>query len=345
MWDGAAHAPNWYNRRTRPETASTQTRWFNDSRSLYCEEHFPASSASLLVNSSCTNSQTIALTITPYLKVIGMILDPPDTATAIENPNDERQEAKSQRVKVAAAVVLIIVSLTAVGIWSLNYFAADRPLQHVLTDNAANRVVKASAHLGGWIAPKTLVFNLTEVTGEASRLDVFRVFLQYADAMKDRQFDKVILAARGTEKFQIDGSYFRQLGQEYDTQNPVYTIRTFPTHLEPLDGGNHFAEYDGGIIAVVTAEMDQFSQFSDRWYVNAFASTTASKSDPHEPQSADHASGTSAADVPAAQTAQEPTTAWDTSTQVNPVSGETTIYAHAGYGDQHHNRSAKGKEA
>jgi len=32
-------------------------------------------------------------------------------------------------------------------------------------------------------------------------------------------------------KFVLEGDYFQTLGKEYGTQNPVYTMRTFPEKL------------------------------------------------------------------------------------------------------------------
>jgi hypothetical protein len=116
-------------------------------------------------------------------------------------------------------------------------------------------------------------------------MDVFRAFLQYAQAMKDRDFAKVILAARGTSKFTLDGSYFRELGREYTTQNPMYTIRTFPTHLVAMDGSKPFSEYQGGILAVLEKEMEQFTDFSDQWYVKDFQASALPVSSTAAPKS------------------------------------------------------------
>jgi hypothetical protein len=166
-------------------------------------------------------------------------------------------------LSVAGAVIIAAL----MGVWALNYFAADRPLQRVLTADQRNHAVKASAHWGSWLNPDTLVFNVTDVSG-ASRMDVFRVFLQYADEVQNKHYSRVILAAKGTAKFEIDGVYFQGLGKEYSSQNPVYTIRTFPAHVVTMDGARPFHEYEGGIFAVLTAEMDQFTKFSDEWYLN-----------------------------------------------------------------------------
>lgn len=197
----------------------------------------------------------------------------------IETPEAEaRQESASEqkigkKKWVIAAVAL--AGLFILLILALNYFMVNRPLQRLLSDDIRNHSIKASAHWRGWINPSELVFNITGVNGETSRLDVFRVFLQYAEAMKGQKYSRVILAARGRDKFTIDGPYFQELGIEYSTQNPMYTIRTFPTRLSTMDGIHPFSEYEGGILGVLEAEMQQFTQFSNEWYLNDFQNSLA----------------------------------------------------------------------
>src|SRR5208337_3100754 len=148
-----------------------------------------------------------------------------------------------RKASILVPVFVLLVTAIFFGVWLANYIVAGRPLQRILDADPRNQVVKAQAHFDDWISSNTLVFDLTSVSGNATRMDVFRSFLQYAQAMKDRRFAKVILAAHGKSKFSIEGSYFQQLGQEYATQNPMYTIRTFPIHLFAMDGTKPFSEY------------------------------------------------------------------------------------------------------
>jgi len=166
-----------------------------------------------------------------------------------------------------------LIVLAFCGVWVFNYFTIGRPLQSVLSTDPRNHVCKARAHFGGWLDAETLVFDITGVSSDATRMDIFRVFLQYAQILKDRHFTKVILASRGTSKFTIDGNYFQELGKEYESQNPMYTIRTFPPHLVAMDGSKPFSDYEGGIIAVLGKELDQFTEFSNQWYLLDFQTT------------------------------------------------------------------------
>lgn len=180
---------------------------------------------------------------------------------------------KSRMLLIRACTVLVLAG--AFGIWFFNYVSVNRPLQRVLTADPRNQVVTARAHFGNWVDVDTLVFDLTGISGSATRMDVFRAFLQFAEAMKDRHFTKVILSARGADKFTLGGDYFQQLGKEFSGQNPMYTIRTFPIHLAAMDGSKPFSEYEGGILGVLQKEMEQFTEFSDQWYVRDFGASAS----------------------------------------------------------------------
>jgi hypothetical protein len=207
----------------------------------------------------------------------------------------------ASRKLIGIAFVVMIV-LAFVGVLAFNYFAVEQPLHRVLTTDTRNQVVTASAHFEGWIGWNTLVFDITDVSGSAREIDVFRTFLQYAQAMKGRRFDKVILACRGTKKFTLDGDYFQQLGQEYENQNPMYTIRTFPTHLAAMDGSKPFPDYVGGMLGVLEKEMEQFTEFNAQWYMRDLAARIAEKSKPEPPPSSPTVSSTPVASPSSAAT-------------------------------------------
>jgi hypothetical protein len=81
-----------------------------------------------------------------------------------------------------------------------------------------------------------IVFDLQEVPGTKSRLDVFRLLLDFTHEMREEYSESVELAYRGDIRFKIDGSYFRTLGRERNSENPVYTIRTFPENVQTPGG-------------------------------------------------------------------------------------------------------------
>jgi len=55
---------------------------------------------------------------------------------------------------------------------------------------------------------------------------------------------------------------------EYESQNPVYTIRTFPENLYTIDGKNVYGEWTGGLLGVVTKQMEDFNDFHKKWYID-----------------------------------------------------------------------------
>jgi len=203
-----------------------------------------------------------------------------------EGGAETNQVAPRNKSRAVLIVSAGIATLAILGIWLFNYVEAEAPLQRVLSADPRNGVVKAHAGFGNWIDSNTLVFDLSGVSGTATRADVFRCLLEYAEAMKGHHFTRVILSARGKSKFRIEGDYFQQLGQEYSKQNPLYTTRTFPTHLSTMDGTKPFAEYTGGVLGVLQKELEQFTEFSDQWYVRDFSSSTATVPAPQKAETA-----------------------------------------------------------
>ena len=162
--------------------------------------------------------------------------------------------------------VVVIVVLIVGLVYGINH-TINGPLQKVISDDSRNKGVEAKAYYGN-MRLSILVFDLTNISSSNSRLDVFRVLLQFAQALKDKRFDSVQLAWRGKVKFVVSGEYFQKLGQEYDTQNPMYTIRTFPENLRTVAGERAFSEWEGGIFGVLKAQMDDFNHFHDQWYLD-----------------------------------------------------------------------------
>jgi len=171
----------------------------------------------------------------------------------------------------SALLGLILLGGCAVGgVWMYNQTTLQKPLQSVLVSDPRNLVVRAKVHFDGWIDTHSVVFDLSDVAGDSTQMDVFRVLLQFAKEQKDHRYQRIMLAAYGQKKFVVPGDYFQQLGQEYDAQNPVYTIRTFSHHVSTMDGAKPFPEPDGGILWELKEEMEQFNDFNKRWYLDEF---------------------------------------------------------------------------
>jgi hypothetical protein len=172
-------------------------------------------------------------------------------------------------MKKRHAFLLLAVPIAAAGgLTAYNYIELQQPLEAQIAADIRNSGVSVWCHHRNFIPGEDLVFDLRNVRSDKSPADVFRVVLWYAHAMKDHSFGRVWLQHRGADKFFLDGGYFQRIGEEFDIQNPVYTIRTFPEHLRHPDGSPAFSQWSGGLIGVMGKQMEDFNRFHRQWYID-----------------------------------------------------------------------------
>ena len=171
---------------------------------------------------------------------------------------------------LVATVILLLAAGSVLSVYLYNEIELQSPLDNVLASER-NRAVTAKARFNNWIDTDTVVFDLKTVRGDASSMDVFRVLLQFAQSQKENKYSQVILAAYGEKKFIVPGDYFQQLGQEYGSQNPMYTVRTFAHHVSTMSGEKPFPEYTGGLLGVLGKEMEEFSDMNKQWFLDDYA--------------------------------------------------------------------------
>ncbi|TNY27002.1 hypothetical protein [Fulvimonas soli] len=159
-----------------------------------------------------------------------------------------------------------VVVIAAIAGW--NYFGVQQPLSKALAADSRNEGLSVFAHYQWYVNADVLVFDLRGVSGTNSEADVFRSMLQFAQAVQSRNFNKVILAYKGTPRFMLEGAYFKQLGVEFAYQNPVYTLRTLPEHVYNLDGTPAFGTWTGGLLGVVGHQMQDLNEFGRQWFIN-----------------------------------------------------------------------------
>lgn len=164
--------------------------------------------------------------------------------------------------------ILLVFALLILIVYSINYFYLQLPLKEVIDEDYRNSAVKANTHFQYYVNFNVLVFNLKEVGGDASKLDVFRTFAQYAEKIQDRKFKRIVLSYKGKSKFFIKGVDFIELGEEYSYQNPMYIIRTFPENIYNLDGVKAFSSWSGGLLGVMGKQMEDFNEFMDKWFMD-----------------------------------------------------------------------------
>ena len=168
-----------------------------------------------------------------------------------------------KKLLIPVIAILVVVA----GIQAYAHITLQAPLNSAINEDARNKGIKVSASYANWFPGSTIVFNLTEVSGTNSPADVFRVFLLFAEKQKAKNYSQIILAHKGKKKFMIEGPYFKALGQEHGSQNPVYTIRTFPEHVFDLSGKQAFANWTGGVLGVVNKQMEDFNEFNKQWFI------------------------------------------------------------------------------
>lgn len=158
------------------------------------------------------------------------------------------------------------IAVLALAAW--NFFGAFYPVSKQLAQDPRNEKVTMWAHYQYGLMPGSLVVDLRGFSAEAASIDVMRALLQSAYAHREHSFERVVLAFQGNNKFMLEGKYYRTLGQEYESQNPVYTLRTFPENVYRLDGKQAYSTWTGGVLGVLARQMDDLNQFSKDWYLD-----------------------------------------------------------------------------
>jgi len=148
-------------------------------------------------------------------------------------------------------------------------------MDEVLKSDPRNEGIKASVYSKE--NQSVLFFNLENISLDKSPADVFRVFLQFADKIKENVYKTVKLCFRKKVKFIIDGKYFQKIGKEFSFQNPVYTMRTFPKNLLNPDGTKAYNTWTGGLIGVLNKQMEDFNDFHKKWYLDELLSEVTYK--------------------------------------------------------------------
>ena len=168
-----------------------------------------------------------------------------------------------------------IVPLFVLGIAGWNYYAVQRPIDRALDADQRNAGISVRGHFSSYVNSGVLVVDIRDVPHNKAPIDVFRALLQIAAAFRASPFEHIELACLGKKKFVVRGDYFWHIGQEYGQQNPVFTIRTFPEHLYRPDGTAAYPAWSGGILGVLTHQMQDFSDFQLNWYIRDLVAANA----------------------------------------------------------------------
>jgi len=159
------------------------------------------------------------------------------------------------------------IALIVLGIYLFNYFTLNQPVSDEITKDVRNEGIAVDIHYKNYVSTGTLIFNLKKIEGEKAVADVFRVLLQTSSVLKNKKYDTIELAFKGESKFVLKGDYFQELGMQYEDQNPLYTMRTFPQNVYDMNGKLAYSEWDGGLLGVLSKQMEDFQDFNSKWYL------------------------------------------------------------------------------
>lgn len=163
--------------------------------------------------------------------------------------------------------IIIVLAIIAGGIFAFNHFTLNQPVSKTIKSDSRNFGIQIGLHYKNYVSTDVLVYNLKGISEDKAAADVFRVLLQTASELKEKEFETVELAYKGKTKFKLKGAYFQELGMEYETQNPVYTMRTFPENLLNINGESAYSEWTGGLLGVLNKQMEDFNDFNKKWYL------------------------------------------------------------------------------
>jgi hypothetical protein len=117
------------------------------------------------------------------------------------------------------------------------------------------------------ISPNEIVFDVRGVSDTGSMADMDRQLFKAAEALKDRSYDSVILAYKGSGRFRLDGAHFKQVGKSWSYQNPIYLIRTLTENVDNMDGTPAFGAWTGGWLGVMNKQLQDHNDLHERWYM------------------------------------------------------------------------------
>lgn len=131
---------------------------------------------------------------------------------------------------------------------------------------------------------RELHFCVNNIQSTHSPMDVFRTFLQSTVELKEESYTAVNLCFRGEDKFVLAGADFRVLGEEYGTQNPAYTVRTFPEKLMDMTGQVAYPHHKGGVLYLLRVQMEDFRDMHGKWYMNELLAEIKTEQDAQRPK-------------------------------------------------------------
>lgn len=156
----------------------------------------------------------------------------------------------------------LLATVAAFFAWNLSLTI---PVAAALSKDPRNEGVALVAYRSYGVLP-SVTLDLWAFDPEKSPADLCRALFQAADQLKSRSFSRVTLARAGKAIFVLKGEDFQELGAEFDGgQNPIYLLRTLPEKLYLPNGKPAFGTWEGGLLGVLTKQMDDLTAFTTGW--------------------------------------------------------------------------------
>jgi len=159
----------------------------------------------------------------------------------------------------ASSLALVLMTVSGLG-QAKNYQSI---IKDVIEADPRNQGVKVTLESKG----NDLWFCVKSLEDFVGPMDVFRIFLQSAARLKEESFDSVKLCYDNAEKFSLPGTQYSVMGKQLETQNIMYTIRTFPEKLALPTGNPAFEKHRGGVMYEMKWQMRDFQSMNEQWYL------------------------------------------------------------------------------
>jgi hypothetical protein len=175
-----------------------------------------------------------------------------------------RQQFRMERVAIPIPnfrnkkLVFVGTPLVAALIgYSANLFLLQQPMNEILKQNSAFQGMSVSAHYEYWVVPGVVVYDLRQLSVRQTPIDVHTAFLEFAKKLRSKRLTRVDVSYRGTTKFQIDGSSFQRLGDEYAKRNFDFVLYRFPRLFHSVSRSPQ---------PPTSSDRDALVQFHKQWY-------------------------------------------------------------------------------
>lgn len=117
-----------------------------------------------------------------------------------------------------------------------------------------------------------ITLDISELSGVESNIEMFRLLLHVADRLdaQDGGRTRLLLSSFGEDRVIVPAEEIQRLGAAFPDENPMYLLRTFPQHVQDLNGQSLFPERRGGLLAVSRLQMEDFGEFGRIWITDPY---------------------------------------------------------------------------